>query len=69
MDNSPGSLFDSHEQDFQQIISSIKEKLEGDAKEQQGAGEKRKTALRSVEIELDEADEAVRKQHSADTQN
>jgi vesicle transport through interaction with t-SNAREs protein 1 len=38
MDNSPTSLFDSYEQDFKQIISSIKEKLEGDAKDQQGGG-------------------------------
>lgn len=81
MDNSPTSLFDSYEQDFKQIISSIKEKLEGDAKDQQGGGmslswvetntewpccgiEQRKTALRRVEMELDEADEMVRGLHS-----
>lgn len=34
MDNSPTSLFDSYEQDFQQIIDSIKLKLEGDAKDE-----------------------------------
>src|SRR6202011_5093093 len=38
MDTSPTSLFNSYEQEFQQIISSIKDKLEGDAKEQQGVG-------------------------------
>ena len=32
MDTSPTALFDSYEQDFQQIISSIRDKLEGDAK-------------------------------------
>lgn len=57
MDNSPTALFDSYEQDFKQIIQSIQDKLNGDAKEQQG--EQRKTALRRVEMELDEADEMV----------
>ena len=37
MDNSPTALFDSYEQDFQQIIDSIKEKLDGDVKDA-GAG-------------------------------
>ena len=36
MDNSPTALFDSYEQDFQQIVSSIREKLEGDAKDERG---------------------------------
>ena len=58
MDNSPTALFDSYEQDFKQIIHSIREKLEGDAKDVQG--EQRKAALRRVEMELDEADEMVR---------
>lgn len=57
MDTSPTSLFDSYEQDFQQIISSIRDKLEGDAKGD--AAEQRKAALRRVEMELDEADEMV----------
>jgi len=57
MDNSPTSLFDSYEQDFEQIIDSIRQKLDGDA--QTGAGEQRKAALRRVEMELDEADELV----------
>lgn len=33
MDSSPTSLFDSYEHDFQQIISSIKGKLEGAGKD------------------------------------
>lgn len=37
MDNSPTALFDSYEQDFQQIIDSIKEKLDGNSKDA-GAG-------------------------------
>ena len=36
MDNSPTALFDSYEQDFQQIVQSIREKLEGDAKDERG---------------------------------
>lgn len=36
MDNSPTSLFDSYEQDFQQLINSIREKLDGDAKDDRG---------------------------------
>ena len=61
MDNSPTALFDSYEQDFKQIIQSIRDKLEGDAKDAQG--EQRKAALRRVEMELDEADEMVRVSH------
>ncbi|CAL1697411.1 unnamed protein product [Somion occarium] len=57
MDTSPTSLFDSYEQDFQQIVSSIRDKLEGDAKGD--VAEQRKAALRRVEMELDEADEMV----------
>ncbi|KAH9830517.1 vesicle transport v-snare protein vti1 [Rhodofomes roseus] len=60
MDQSPTALFDSYESDFKQIIASIREKLDGDAKgEQTGATEQRKAALRRVEMELDEADEMV----------
>ena len=36
MDNSPTALFDSYEQDFQQLIASIRDKLEGDAKDERG---------------------------------
>jgi hypothetical protein len=36
MDSSPTSLFDSYEQDFQQILQSIREKLEGDGSDQRG---------------------------------
>lgn len=38
MDNSPTQLFDSYEQDFKQIISSIRDKLEGD-QQNEGGGE------------------------------
>lgn len=58
MDSSPTTLFDSYEQDFKQIVQSIRDKLDGDAKD--GQGEQRKAALRRVEMELDEADEMVR---------
>lgn len=57
MDNSPTALFDSYEADFKQIVHSIRDKLDGDAKDVQG--EQRKAALRRVEMELDEADEMV----------
>ncbi|KAI0659443.1 vesicle transport v-snare protein vti1 [Cubamyces menziesii] len=57
MDTSPTALFDSYEQDFKQIIQSIRDKLEGDGKDAQG--EQRKAALRRVEMELDEADEMI----------
>ncbi|KAF8259836.1 vesicle transport v-SNARE protein N-terminus-domain-containing protein [Lactarius quietus] len=57
MDSSPTSLFDSYEQDFQQILQSIREKLEGDGSDQRG--EQKKAALRRVEMELDEADEMI----------
>ncbi|KAI0090906.1 vesicle transport v-snare protein vti1 [Irpex rosettiformis] len=57
MDNSPTALFDSYEQDFKQIIASIREKLEGGDEGERG--EQRKAALRRVEMELDEADEMV----------
>jgi hypothetical protein len=84
MDNSPTTLFNNYEQDFEQIIASIRDKMEGSAKGE-GVGEflsrdervsvevvrgltyacgcgveQRKTALRRVEMELDEADEMVR---------
>jgi vesicle transport through interaction with t-SNAREs protein 1 len=57
MENSPTALFDSYEQDFQQFLETIKQKLEGDGADQQG--EQRKATLRRVEMELDEADEMV----------
>ena len=34
--DSPTALFDSYEQDFQQIIASIRDKLEGDGKDDRG---------------------------------
>ncbi|KAF8512292.1 vesicle transport v-snare protein vti1 [Hysterangium stoloniferum] len=57
MDNEPTTLFESYEGDFQTLVSAVKEKLEGDAKEQRG--EQRKATLRRVEMELDEADEMI----------
>ena len=67
MDNSPTALFDSYEQDFKQIIQSIRGKLDGDAQDAQG--EQRKAALRRVEMELDEADEMVRGQTTIRTKS
>ncbi|KAF8913797.1 vesicle transport v-snare protein vti1 [Gymnopilus junonius] len=56
MDTSPTALFDSYEQDFRQFIETIHEKLQandGTDKEQ------RRSTLRRVEMDLDEADEMV----------
>ncbi|KAI0033865.1 vesicle transport v-SNARE protein N-terminus-domain-containing protein [Vararia minispora EC-137] len=53
----PTALFDSYEQDFQQIVASIRDKLDGDA--DAPSAEQKKAALRRVEMELDEADEMV----------
>ncbi|CAE7183510.1 unnamed protein product [Rhizoctonia solani] len=55
MDNSPTTLFDSYAQDFQQLVNSVREKLEAPTTN----GEQRKAALRRVEMELDEADEMI----------
>jgi vesicle transport through interaction with t-SNAREs protein 1 len=55
MDSSPTALFNSYSQDFQQLISSVREKLEAPGSN----GEQRKAALRRVEMELDEADEMI----------
>ncbi|KAJ7228772.1 vesicle transport v-SNARE protein N-terminus-domain-containing protein [Mycena pura] len=57
MDNSPTALFDSYEQDFQQFIETIRQKLDGGG--QEDSGEQRKASLRRAEMELDEADEMV----------
>ncbi|KAJ3566263.1 hypothetical protein NP233_g7108 [Leucocoprinus birnbaumii] len=57
MDQTPTQLFESYEADFQLLLSSIKDKLEGSGKGLQG--ESRKASLRKVEIELDEADDIV----------
>ncbi|KAF9642719.1 V-snare-domain-containing protein [Thelephora ganbajun] len=57
MDTSPTTLFNNYEQDFQQIIESIRDKVEENSKSE--GVEQRKTALRRVEMELDEADEMV----------
>ncbi|KAJ7638706.1 vesicle transport v-SNARE protein N-terminus-domain-containing protein [Roridomyces roridus] len=57
MDNSPTSLFDSYEQDFNAFIETIRQKLDGEGKDD--SGEQRKASLRRAEMELDEADEMV----------
>lgn len=36
MDSSPTALFDSYEQDFQQFIESVRDKLEGSGKDEVG---------------------------------
>lgn len=76
MDTSPTALFDSYEQDFQQFIETIRQKLEGEGKDEPTGEwfyfpvppstaeayvppEQRKTILRRVDMELDEADEMV----------
>jgi vesicle transport through interaction with t-SNAREs protein 1 len=58
MDTSPTALFDSYEQDFRQIIGTIREKLDASG-EDASRGEERKSTLRRVEMELEEADEMV----------
>jgi len=57
MDTSPTALFDSYEHDFKQFIDTIRDRLEGTGKDEHG--EARKASLRSVEMDLDEADEMV----------
>ena len=49
MDNSPTALFDSYEQDFQQVIASVREKVDGEgANERGGALASSSTAVRST---------------------
>ncbi|KJA29948.1 hypothetical protein HYPSUDRAFT_126398 [Hypholoma sublateritium FD-334 SS-4] len=57
MDTSPTALFDSYEQDFNQLVDAVVDKLESNP----GAAdlEQRRSNLRRVEMELDEADEMV----------
>ncbi|WWD04345.1 hypothetical protein V865_002414 [Kwoniella europaea PYCC6329] len=57
MDNSPTALFENYDEDFKQLLASLKGKLEGDVK--QLKGEQRKSALKKVSEELDEAEEIV----------
>ncbi|KAL0949704.1 hypothetical protein HGRIS_009741 [Hohenbuehelia grisea] len=57
MNNSPTSLFDSYEQDFNQFIDSIRQKLDGDGSAEDP--EQHKGSLRRTEMDLDEADEMV----------
>ena len=58
MDNSPTTLFDNYAQDFDQVISSVRQKLDADSPGMRG--DERKAALRMVELEFDEAEEMVR---------
>ena len=51
MDQSPTALFDNYEQDFQQISSSIRTKLDDEAKNQQG-GEFLKFLTNGVNVPL-----------------
>ncbi|KIK56353.1 hypothetical protein GYMLUDRAFT_47125 [Collybiopsis luxurians FD-317 M1] len=55
--STPDSLFDAYHLDFEQLIGSVRTKLEKDVPEQRG--EQRKATLRRVEIELDEADDII----------
>jgi len=55
--STPDSLFDAYHLDYQQLIGSIRTKLEKEVPEQRG--EQRKATLRRIEIELDEADDII----------
>ncbi|KAJ9105880.1 hypothetical protein QFC20_004215 [Naganishia adeliensis] len=57
MDTSPTALFEGYDDEFKQALSSLKGKLEGDIRTL--AGEQRKSLLRTVEGELDEAQEII----------
>ncbi|KAK8849702.1 hypothetical protein IAR55_005037 [Kwoniella newhampshirensis] len=57
MDNSPTALFENYDEDFKQLLASLKGKLDGDVKSLKG--EQRKAALKRVSEELDEAEEIV----------
>ncbi|WVR08026.1 hypothetical protein IAU60_005070 [Kwoniella sp. DSM 27419] len=57
MDNSPTALFETYDEDFKQLLASLKGKLEGDVR--QLKGEQRKAALKKVSDELDEAEEII----------
>jgi len=73
MDTSPTALFESYEQDFRQFIETIQEKLDDNGGDDKGCFkslnitththlsqlEKRKSNLRRVQMELEEADEMV----------
>ncbi|KAF9499222.1 vesicle transport v-snare protein vti1 [Pleurotus eryngii] len=60
---SPLSIFESYEHDFQNLIREIKSKLDGEGSNASSgsrlATEQRKAALRRVELELDEADDLL----------
>ncbi|KAG9219768.1 hypothetical protein CCMSSC00406_0008145 [Pleurotus cornucopiae] len=60
---SPLSIFESYEHDFQDLIREIKSKLDGEGSNASSgsrlATEQRKATLRRVELELDEADDLL----------
>ncbi|KAF9073182.1 vesicle transport v-snare protein vti1 [Rhodocollybia butyracea] len=55
--STPQNLFDAYHLDYEQLIGSVRTKLEKDTPEQRG--EQRKATLRRVEIELDEGDDII----------
>jgi hypothetical protein len=57
-------LFDSYQQDLEQLLAGVAAKLESEA--QQGRAEQRKAVLRRLDMELEEADEIVRFPHVQD---
>jgi len=56
MNSSPTALFDSYEQDFQQIITIISQRFDKAAADE---NTERKATLRRLDIEIDEADEML----------
>ncbi|PFH51418.1 hypothetical protein AMATHDRAFT_142732 [Amanita thiersii Skay4041] len=58
MDASPTSLFDSYQHDFNQFISTIRDKLDT-SEHDNNLGEQQTAVLRRVDMDLDEADEMV----------
>jgi hypothetical protein len=55
-------LFDSYQQDLEQLLAGVTAKLETEG--QQGRAEQRKAVLRRLDMELEEADEIVRLQQA-----
>ncbi|KAH8079770.1 t-SNARE [Filobasidium floriforme] len=58
MDNSPTALFENYDEDFKSLLTSLKQKLDGGAIRDL-SGEQRKSSLKKVEAELDEAEEII----------
>ncbi|GHJ86958.1 hypothetical protein NliqN6_3360 [Naganishia liquefaciens] len=57
MDTSPTALFEGYDDEFKQALASLRGNLEGDIRSL--SGEQRKSVLRTVEAELDEAQEII----------